>query len=148
MKDHHLLAVRLAPQADVIARERQADVVAEAAHQQMVADQQRVLHGSRRDHAGLHHGAGDQEKCQRHPDPGEQFANQWSRRRERLILRRRARGRRSSGTGEPSAAGLHGPMPLGPSLMVLSFRSSFIGGRRFRAGAPAGKTSSCTFSGT
>src|SRR5262249_5903194 len=74
LKYHHLLALGLAPETDVIAREGQANVVAEPAHEQMVADEQRTLHGSRRNHAGLHHRAGNQEKCQSYPAPGEQLA--------------------------------------------------------------------------
>ena len=53
-------------------REGQAGIVAQAAHQQMVAYEQRAFHGAGRDHARLHHRAGNQEKGQRHPKPGEQ----------------------------------------------------------------------------
>src|ERR1700676_5585272 len=42
----------------------------------MIADKERALHGSGGNHAGLHHRAGNQEKRERHPNPGEQFANQ------------------------------------------------------------------------
>src|ERR1700719_437059 len=76
MEDDHLLAARFAPEADVITRKQQPDVVAEPAHEQMIADEQRALHGSGGNHAGLHHRAGNQEKRERHPNPGEQFANQ------------------------------------------------------------------------
>ena len=76
VENHHLLAARFAPESHMITREGQADIIAEAAHEQMIANEQSALHRGGGNHAGLHHGAGNQEKCQGHPNPGEQLANE------------------------------------------------------------------------
>src|SRR5207245_9004933 len=71
VEDHHLLAARLAPESQVITREGQADIIAEAAHEQMIANEQSALHRGGGNHAGLHHDAGKQEHSEAHPNPAE-----------------------------------------------------------------------------
>src|SRR6185369_4684478 len=70
-KDYDLLALRTAPQRDVKIGEGDPGVVADAAHDQVIADQQGVFHGARRDHARLTDGAIDQHEDQRDPNPGD-----------------------------------------------------------------------------
>src|ERR1700730_13799850 len=69
-----LLAMRIAPQRHMPIREGHARVVADAAHDQVIADQQRVLHRSRRNHARLADRAVDEQKNQRYPEPRDDFA--------------------------------------------------------------------------
>ena len=73
-KDDDLLALRLAPERHVDIGEGHAGVVAEAAHDQVIADEQRVFHRAAGNHAGLHHGSGDQQERDDHPEPGNDFA--------------------------------------------------------------------------
>src|SRR4029077_879230 len=70
----NLLALRTAPQRDVQIGERDAGVVTDAAHDQVISDQQSVFHGAGRDHASLTNRAIDQHKNQSDPDPGDDFA--------------------------------------------------------------------------
>jgi len=56
------------------AREWNARVVTDAAQNQMVADQNRILHRAAWNHARLHQRALDEQKHQNHPEPGDNFA--------------------------------------------------------------------------
>ena len=73
-KHDNLLPLRIAPQRNVIWREGNSSVVAEAAHDQMIADQHRRLHRAARNHARLHEGAFDEKKRDDDPKPGNDLA--------------------------------------------------------------------------
>src|SRR5258708_14882178 len=73
-KNHDLQALRIAPQTDVHVGEWDAGVVAQATHDQVVADQQRIFHRFRRNHSRLADGSIDQQKHQGYPEPGDNFA--------------------------------------------------------------------------
>src|SRR5256885_9535944 len=69
-----LLALGRAPQRLVNIGERNADVVAEAAHDEVVADEQSILHGLGGNNASLADGGIDEEKNQNDPSPCDDFA--------------------------------------------------------------------------
>ena len=54
--------------------ERNAGVVADAADDQMIADEDGVFHRAARNHARLHERAFDEEEREDHPEPGNDFA--------------------------------------------------------------------------
>ena len=129
-KNDHLLTARLAPEAQMVVREGHAGVVAEAAHEQMIADEQRLLHGTRGNHAGLHHRAGDQQERQRHPAPGAQFAENTLAGGRSLIRRaaQRLPRPRQAGVSAVSALMTGGLGLDGPRLVEHSLGRGF--GRR------------------
>src|SRR3984893_17106083 len=65
LEDDYLLAMRITPQRHMPIGEWHARVVPNAAHNQVVADQQRVFHRTRRNHTRLADGSVDQQKHQR-----------------------------------------------------------------------------------
>src|SRR5581483_10120220 len=74
LKNDDLLALGIAPQRNVKIGEGDACIVAEAAHDEVIADEQRVLHGAGGNHARLTDGAVDQQKHQPDPEPRDDFA--------------------------------------------------------------------------
>src|SRR5579859_1500946 len=73
LENDDLLAMRIAPQRHVPIGEGHPSVVADAAHDQVIANEKRVLHGAGGNHAGLADSAVNQQKNQRHPEPGDDF---------------------------------------------------------------------------
>src|SRR5260221_4341501 len=73
-ENDNLLAIRRAPQRLVNIGERNADVVAEAAHDEVVADEQSIFHGLGGNDASLADGGIDEEKNQNDPSPCDDFA--------------------------------------------------------------------------
>ena len=71
LENNNLLALGISPQRNVQAGEWDSRVVADAAHNQVIADQQRVLHGPGRNHARLADCAINQQKNQSDPEPGD-----------------------------------------------------------------------------
>src|SRR6202000_2519194 len=61
----------VAPQRYVIAREGNTGIEADAADDQVIADQYRILHRAAGNHAGLNKRAFDDEKGQNYPNPGD-----------------------------------------------------------------------------
>src|SRR5580704_7594799 len=74
-EDDNLLALRLAPKSLVPRGERNADIVADAADNQMVSDQNSLLHRAAGNHAGLHDAAFDEKESKNHPEPGNRLAH-------------------------------------------------------------------------
>src|SRR5882762_2962753 len=74
LEDNYLLAMRIAPQRHVPIREGYAGIVADAAHDQVIADKQRVFHRAGRNHSRLADRAINQQKNQRYPKPGDDLA--------------------------------------------------------------------------
>src|SRR5690349_20066393 len=68
-EDDHLLATLIAPKGQVQVRKGDASVVADTAHDDVVADEQRVFHGSGRNDARLTYGAVDKQKREDYPEP-------------------------------------------------------------------------------
>src|SRR5438270_5454993 len=56
------------------AGERNPSIIADAAHDQMVADQQRIFHRARGNHASLADRSVDEQKYQPDPEPRDDFA--------------------------------------------------------------------------
>src|SRR5580698_4440565 len=71
LEDDDLLAFGIAPERDVPVGEGHASVVADAAHDEVVADEKSVFHRAGRNDAGLADGAVDEEKREAHPEPGD-----------------------------------------------------------------------------
>src|SRR4029077_7313022 len=71
---HELTAFRIAPQRQMQVSEGNAGVVADAAHDQVVADQESVLHGPRRNHARLAKRAVHKQENENDPHPSNDFA--------------------------------------------------------------------------
>src|SRR5216684_7171928 len=74
LEDDDLLALGIAPQRHVPVGEGHARVVADAAHDKVVADQERVLHRARRNDTRLANGAIDQEEGKADPEPSDDLA--------------------------------------------------------------------------
>src|SRR2546429_6242218 len=74
LEDDDLLAFGIAPQRNVPVGERHTCVVADAAHDEVIADEQRVLHRARRNDARLADRAVDEQKDEADPEPGDDFA--------------------------------------------------------------------------
>src|SRR5882757_9618793 len=74
LEDNYLLAMRIAPQRHMPIREGHAGIVADAAHDQVIADKQRVFHRAGRNHSRLADGAINQQKNQGYPKPGDDLA--------------------------------------------------------------------------
>src|ERR1700738_2137696 len=55
-------------------RERNAGVISYSAHNQVIADEQCIFHGAGRNYARLTERAVDEQECQRHPKPRNDFA--------------------------------------------------------------------------
>src|SRR5215510_11195039 len=73
-EDDDLLAFGTAPKRFVNVGKGNAGVIAEATHEQMIADEQRILHGSRRNHARLADRSVDEKQNQNDPEPCNRFA--------------------------------------------------------------------------
>src|SRR5581483_11000998 len=74
LEDDDLLAFWIAPEGDMQIGEGHTGVVSDAAHDEVVADEQRVLHGAGGNHASLADGAVDEEECESDPEPGDNLA--------------------------------------------------------------------------
>src|SRR5579859_130948 len=74
LEDNDLLAFGTAPEGNVPVRERNPGVVADAAHDEVVADEQRFFHGAGRNDARLADGAVNQQENEPDPKPGNDFA--------------------------------------------------------------------------
>src|SRR5580704_18518788 len=74
LKNDHLLAPRIPPQRYMPIRERHSRVVSDPAHDQVIPDQQRVLHRPRWNYARLPDRPIDQHERQRHPEPRDYLA--------------------------------------------------------------------------
>src|SRR5271166_1527932 len=70
LKDDDLLALGFAPQGNVNVGEGDSGIVANAAHDEVIADEQGVFHGAGRNDAGLAEGAVDEHKGENDPKPG------------------------------------------------------------------------------
>src|SRR5216683_762744 len=68
-EDDNLLALGIAPERHVPIGERNARVVADAAHDEVIADEQSVLHGAGGNDARLSDGAIDEQKGEAYPEP-------------------------------------------------------------------------------
>src|ERR1700722_9632630 len=87
-KNNHVLPVRIPPQRHMPIRKGNARVDADPAHDQVIPDQQRVLHRPRRNHARLPDRSIDQHERQRHPEPRDGFAaGALAHRQRRFLLR-------------------------------------------------------------
>ena len=73
LEDDDLLAVRIAPERHVPAGKGDAGVVADTAHDEVIADQQGIFHGARGNDAGLADGPVDEHEGERHPEPSDDF---------------------------------------------------------------------------
>src|SRR5579859_1861347 len=73
-EDDDLLALRIAPQRNVNVGKRNSGVVADAAHDEVIADEQRFLHGTGRNDARLTDCAINEEKDETNPEPRDDFA--------------------------------------------------------------------------
>src|SRR5579871_1590066 len=73
-ENYDLFAFRRAPQRRVNVSERNPDIVAKPAHDEVVADQQRILHGLGWNHSRLTNRGVDEKKNKNHPEPRERFA--------------------------------------------------------------------------
>src|SRR6266436_6514670 len=69
LEDDDLLAFRIAPQRNVNVGKRNSGVVANAAHDEVIADEQRFLHGTGRNDARLADGAVNEKKNEADPEP-------------------------------------------------------------------------------
>src|SRR5882762_9485007 len=69
-----LLAFGIAPKRSMDVGEWNSGVVADAAHDEVIANEQRVFHGARRNDAGLAQGAVDEHEGEYDPEPGDDFA--------------------------------------------------------------------------
>src|SRR5437660_1164258 len=69
LEDDDLLAFRIAPQRNVNVGKRNSGVVANAAHDEVIADEQRLLHGTGRNDARLADCAVNEEKKETDPKP-------------------------------------------------------------------------------
>src|SRR5579871_1662691 len=74
LEDDDLLALGIAPKRNVNVSEWNTGIVADAAHDEVIADEQRVLHGARRNHTRLADGAIDEKKDEANPKPRDDFA--------------------------------------------------------------------------
>src|SRR6266850_1854933 len=74
LEDDDLLALGTAPERDVQIGERHTGVVADAAHDEVVANEQRVFHRARGDDARLPNRAIDEEKREADPEPRDDLA--------------------------------------------------------------------------
>src|SRR6266478_3323470 len=74
LEDDDLLPLGTAPERDVQTGERHAGVVADTAHDEVVADEQRVFHRARGDDARLADRAIDEEKREADPEPRDDLA--------------------------------------------------------------------------
>src|SRR6266481_9457534 len=74
LEDDDLLTLGTAPERDVQIGERHTGVVADAAHDEVVADEQRVFHRARGDDARLPNRAIDEEKREADPEPRDDLA--------------------------------------------------------------------------
>src|ERR1700757_3990062 len=74
LEDDDLLALGFGPQGNVDIGEWNSGVVADAAHDEVVANQQRVFHRAGRNNAGLAEGAVDEHEGEDDPEPGDDFA--------------------------------------------------------------------------
>src|SRR5579871_4122017 len=74
LEDDDLLAFWIAPQRNMQIGEGHTGVVSDAAHDEVIADEQRILHGAGGDNASLADGAVDEEKCESHPEPSDDLA--------------------------------------------------------------------------
>src|SRR5579859_3752355 len=72
-EDDDLLTFRIAPQRNVQFGVRNAKSVAERADDHVVADEHGVFHGAAGNQAALRHGALDDEKREKEPDPRDNF---------------------------------------------------------------------------
>src|SRR4029077_13999799 len=74
LEDDDLLALGIAPERHVPVGERNAGVIANAAHDEVVADEESILHRAGGDDARLADGAVDQKKSEPYPEPGDDLA--------------------------------------------------------------------------
>src|SRR5438309_7615125 len=74
LEDNHLLALGRAPQRHVPVGEGHAGVVPDATHDEVIADEQRVLHRARRNDARLADRAVNEQKDEANPEPGDDLA--------------------------------------------------------------------------
>src|SRR5208337_1984458 len=74
LKDDDLLALGFAPQRNVNIGEGNSGIVADAAHDEVIANEQGVFHGAGRNDAGLAEGAVDEHKGENDPKPGDGLA--------------------------------------------------------------------------
>ena len=72
--NHNLLAIGIPPQRNMPGCEGQAHVVAEAAHDQVIADEQSIFHGLGRNYASLADAGINKKECQDDPEPRDCFA--------------------------------------------------------------------------
>src|SRR5262249_21306290 len=72
-EDDDLLTLRIPPQRAMPIGEWNASVIADTAHDQVIADQQRVFHRAGRNHARLADRAVDQHERERYPEPSDDF---------------------------------------------------------------------------
>src|SRR5580704_15226399 len=70
----NLLPLRIPPQGHVKVRKRNAHVVAEAAHNQVIAYQYGLLHRAAGNHPRLHESAFDYQEGENHPEPRKHLA--------------------------------------------------------------------------
>jgi hypothetical protein len=75
LEDNDLLPLGIAPEGNVNVSERNAGVVTEAAHDEMVANEQSVFHGTRRNNASLTDRSVDEQKYEANPEPRDDFAS-------------------------------------------------------------------------
>src|SRR5262249_37021690 len=73
-ENNNLLPLGFAPEWSMKVGKRDAGVVAESAHKKVIADEQRVLHRSRRNNARLADRAVDQHQNEDDPEPGDGLA--------------------------------------------------------------------------
>src|SRR5579859_72143 len=81
-EDDDLPALGRAPQLVMNIGEGDADIVAEAAHDEVIADEQRIFHGAGRNDARLADGGVDEKENQNEPSPRDDFAADFLLRRE------------------------------------------------------------------
>src|SRR5579884_3678387 len=74
LEDDDLLAFWIAPEGDMQMGEGHTGVVSDAAHDEVVADAQRVLHGAGGNDASVAEGGVDEGAGESDPDPGEKHA--------------------------------------------------------------------------
>src|SRR6267154_3137278 len=73
LEDYDLLAMGIPPQWHMPICERHAGIVADAAHDQVIADKESVFHRAGGNHPRLADGAIDEQKNQRYPKPRDDF---------------------------------------------------------------------------
>src|SRR5580693_3528734 len=72
--NYNLLALGITPQRNVPRSEGQAHVVAGAAHDEVIADEQSIFHGFGRNYAGLSDTRINKNEGENNPEPGDGFA--------------------------------------------------------------------------